>query len=139
MDPMPFRPLLRTQADVEAMWRRLMSPLGFSSHSLWMVVVEHDRPMPQVVEFSELPTAPREGDSESLARAIENLGATSQTSLAFLRTRPGSGRPDPDDLAWATTLYAAGHLADVPLRIIHLAHDHDVIPLPMDDLLAAPA
>jgi hypothetical protein len=134
----PFRPVIRTQADLEQMWRRLMSPLGFTSCALWLVVLEDDRPVPRVTEFVRTPRAPGEDDAAAVAGAIENL-ATPKTSLAFLRTRPGRGRPDHDDLAWAQTLYAAGQLADAPLAVVHLAHDDDVVPMPMDDLLRAPA
>jgi hypothetical protein len=138
MNQTPFRPVLRTQSDVEQMWRRLMSPLGFSSTTLWMVVVEDEQPLPRVTEFAGLPESPAAGDAEALAGVLENL-ATPQISCAFLRTRPGHGRPDLHDRAWAQTLYDAGRLAEVRLEVIHLAHDHDVLPIAIDDLLAEPA
>ena len=40
MNQIPFRPVVRAQSDVEEMWRRLMSPLGFTSSSLWIVFIE---------------------------------------------------------------------------------------------------
>ena len=46
----------------------------------------------------------------------------------------------PSDRAWARALYDAGRLASgARLEVIHLAHDHDVYPLPLDDVLAEPA
>jgi hypothetical protein len=138
MSEIPFRPELRTQADVERMWRRLMEPLGFGSFSLWMVVIEGDRPMPQVMEFAEMPVAPEEGDAESLGVFLEGLAAP-DTRFAFLRSRPGGGRPDADDRAWAHALYAAGRRAGARLEVVHLAHDHDVVPMTVDDLMAEPA
>jgi len=138
MTDTPFRPLLRTQADVEKMWRRLMSPLGFRSCSLWMVVVEDARPVPKVMEFAEMPSEPEDGDAEALAVVLEGL-ARPDTSVAFLRSRPGGGRPDAHDRAWAHALYAAGRRAGARLEVVHLAHDHDVVPLAVDDLLAEPA
>jgi hypothetical protein len=138
MNENPFRPVVRTQSDVEEMWRRLMTPLGFTSSTLWMVLIEDERPLPKVVELNDMPDSPTTRDAEALAGLLENL-ATPQTCCAFLRSRPGAGRPDANDLAWAQTLYNAGRLADVRLAVIHLAHDHDVLPLPMDDLLAEPA
>jgi hypothetical protein len=138
MTETPFRPLLRTQADVEQMWRRLMSPLGFGACSLWMVVIEGDRPVPKIMEFAELPVSPEDGDAEALAGLLERL-ADGDTRFAFLRSRPGGGRPDGSDRAWARALYDAGRRAGARLEMIHLAHDHDVLPLAMDDLLAEPA
>ena len=57
--------------------------------------------------------------------------------LAFLRSRPGGGTPTSADRAWARALYAAGRRSGTLLDVVHLAHDHDVMPLPMDDLLQA--
>jgi hypothetical protein len=134
----PFSPLLRTQSDVEELWRRLMSPLGFSSPSLWLVVIEDERPWPRIMEFSDLPASPSDEVAAGMVRALENLAAPN-ICCAFLRTRPGHGRPDADDLAWAETLYRAGRSASVRLAVVHLAHDHDVLPLALDDLRAEPA
>ena len=138
MTETPFRPLLRTQADVEQMWRRLMTPLGFRACSLWMVVIEGERPVPKIMEFAEMPASPEEGDSEAIAGLLERL-ADADTRFAFLRSRPGGGRPDATDRAWARALYDAGRLAGARLDVVHLAHDHDVYPLAIDDLLAEPA
>jgi hypothetical protein len=134
----PFRPVLHTQADVEQMWRRLMTPLGFTGSSLWMVVVEDDRPLPRVMEIAELPMAPEAGEAEALAGVLERL-ADEGTRFAFLRSRPGGGRPDESDRAWARTLYDAGRRAGARLEVVHLAHDHDIYPLALDDLLDATA
>jgi hypothetical protein len=138
MTETPFQPVLRTQADVEHMWRRLMTPLGFSTCSLWMVVVEDDVPVPRIVELVELTPTPEEGFAEAIAVVLEGL-ADDDIRFAFLRTRPGSGRPDPADRAWARALYDAGRLAGARLEVVHLAHDHDLYPLAADDLLAEPA
>jgi hypothetical protein len=138
MNESPFAPVVRTQSDVEQMWRRLMMPLGFGSTTLWMVMIEGERPLPRVLELDDMPDSPDEDSARALAGLLENL-ASPQLCCAFLRSRPGAGRPDTNDLAWAQTLYAAGRLAGVHLAVIHLAHDHDVMPLPMDDLVAESA
>lgn len=135
MTETPFLPLLRTQADVEQMWRRLMTPLGFASPSLWLVVVEGERPVPRVMEFAEMPALPEDDDAEALAGMLGGL-ADDGTRFAFLRSRPGGGRPDASDRAWARTLYVAGRRAGARLEIVHLAHDDDVYPLTADDLMA---
>lgn len=138
MTDKPVVPVLRTQADVEQMWRRLMTPLGFARCSLWMVTIQDDRPIPRVLEITLTALEPEDGDAEALAGVLRRL-AGDRHRFAFLRTRPGSGRPDASDRAWARELYAAGRQASVRLEVVHLAHDHDVYPLPLDDLLAEPA
>jgi hypothetical protein len=138
MNDAPFRPVLRTQADVERMWRQLIKPLGFSGCSLWMVVIEGDRPVPQIMEIAEMPLAPEEGDAEAIAGVLAHL-ADDGSRFAFLRSRPGGGRPDASDRAWARVLYDAGRTAGARLEVVHLAHDDDIYPLAVDDLLAEPA
>lgn len=134
----PLHPVIRTQADLERLWRRLMSPLGFTSCSVWLVVVDGEQPAPHIREFAQTPARPEEGTAEVLAVALEQFAGT-HISFAFLRTRPGGGRPTADDLAWAQTLYDVGRRTGVRLQTVHLAHDHDVLPLAVDDLLAEPA
>ncbi|HEX3930908.1 MAG TPA: hypothetical protein VHW64_09400 [Nocardioides sp.] len=136
--PPPFQPVIRSQSDVEGLWRRLMNPLGFSSCSLWLVVIEDDLPLPQITEFSEMPDAPDPELAQKLGEILERL-VEPDTSFAFLRTRPGGGTPTPDDLGWARVLHDAGRRIGAPLQVTHLAHDHDVVPLVLDDLLAEPA
>jgi hypothetical protein len=138
MTPEPFRPVVSTQADLEQMWMRLMRPLGFTGCSLWMVVIEDDRPVPKVMEFAEMPESPEEDDAEALAAFLAHLAAPG-TRFAFLLSRPGGGRPSSGDRAWARALYDAGRRSGAALDVVHLAHDHAVLPLPMDDLLAEPA
>ena len=137
-EPTPYRPLLRTQSDVEEMWRRLMAPLGFSSASLWMVVVEGERPVPRILEVVDLGEPPDSDEVDAFAAVLASLAGPG-TRLALLRSRPGGGRPDPTDLAWARALYEAGRRAGACLEMVHLAHDHDVLPITADDLMAEPA
>jgi len=132
----PYRPVITCQADLERMWRRLMTPLGFSGSSLWVVVMEGNRPQPQITEIAEVPDAPDEHDVDGLARVLADV-VEPGGRLAFLRSRPGGGTPTSADRAWARALYAAGRRSGTLLEVVHLAHDHDVMPLPMDDLLQA--
>jgi hypothetical protein len=117
------------------MWRRLMSPLGFASASLWLVVIEGDRPVPRILEIVELGEPPSGEEIDAYAGVLAPLAAP-DSRFAFLRSRPGGGRPDADDRAWARALYDAGRRAGARLEVVHLAHDHDVVPMVMDDLLA---
>jgi hypothetical protein len=134
----PEQPELRTQTDLEQLWRRLMSPLGFGGHSLWMVVIQSDRPVPQLMEIVEAVAPPEPADVASFAGLLERL-ASPDLRFAFLRSRPGCGRPDADDRAWARAMHEAGRRAGAAVDVAHLAHDDDVLPIVLDDLLDRPA
>ncbi len=138
MNDQPFRPLVRSQVDLERMWRAMMSPLGFSGHTLWLVVIQDDRPVPRVMEIVEAGVPPEADDVDAFARVLEQLVGPG-TRFAFLRSRPGGGRPDALDRAWARALYDAGRQSGAVIDVVHLAHDHDVLPIAVDDLLAEPA
>ena len=71
-----------------------------------------------------------------LSTIIDPLGLRG-ARVAFLRSRPGGGGPDARDRAWARSLTAACRRVGLPCEVVHLATDHDVRPLPGDDLLAA--
>ena len=135
----PFRPLIRTQADLEHAWRHLMQPLGFGDHSIWMMLINGDRPIPQLSEITGAVTPPEAEEVDGLAELMRRLRADVSPTVrfAFLRSRPGRGGPNPDDLGWAQALYDAARLARVPIEVVHLANDHDLVPIPMDDLPAA--
>jgi hypothetical protein len=138
MTDAPLQPLLQTQSDVEVLWRRLMQPWGFSSCSLWMVTIRDDRPIPSLLEIARTEREPEDGDVEALAGVLRHL-ASPRDRFAFLRSRPGGGRPDATDLAWARAVSGAGRLAGARLEVVHLAHGAGICPLPLDDVLAEPA
>ena len=92
-DTTPFRPLIRTQAELQRAWQRLLSPLGFSGQSIWMLVIdEDDHPLPQVTEITE---AELDGDitPEDFSRLLVHLkqAGLDTVRFAFLRSRPGPG------------------------------------------------
>lgn len=137
---LPFRPIIRCQADLEHAWRHLMEPLGFSRHSIWMMLIgDDDRPIPRITEIDGAVTPPEPREVDGLAELLRRLRAdvAPRARFAFLRSRPGGGGVGPDDRGWAEALYAAARLARTPIEIVHLAHDHDLVPIPMDDLPAA--
>lgn len=141
--PDVFRPRIVTQADLERLWRTLMQPLGFTDHSLWVMVLDTaSRPVPQLTEITGLAAGPDRDGAGGLAAFLRDVVTELSPGgrLALLRTRPGRGRARPDDLAWAATLYEACATADLPTEVVHLATDDDVVPLPMDAVpLATPA
>ena len=137
MNDHSYRPTIRSQADLETVWRHLMQPLGFSAGSIWMLRLEPGgRAVPRLMEIAdtELAADPRE-DPEPFAALLGDLDSVDPGgSYAFLRSRPGRGGVTPDDRAWATFLYAAGRAAGVRLEVVHLATDADVVPLPLDEI-----
>jgi hypothetical protein len=130
----PLRPLVRTQSDLEAMWKELMGPWGFGGHSLWLVVIDSDdRPLPQITEITEAVEPPDDEMIASLADFLLHL-ATDDLRFAFLRSRPGHGGLTAEDRAWARALYDTGRRAGVPLEVVHRACDHDLVAVPMDEV-----
>lgn len=134
----PLRPLVRTQSDLEAMWKELMSPHrdggGFIGHSLWLVVIDaDDRPCPQITEITDAVEPPDEEMIASFATFLQHL-ADDDLRIAFLRSRPGHGGLTADDRAWARALYDTGRVAGVPLEVVHRACDHDLVAVPMDEV-----
>lgn len=141
MEKPPFAPVIRTQADLEEMWRVLMGPWGFGSPSLWVVaVLEDGTPLPWIQEIAGTESPP---EAAALRRFVDFLTRLSEEAghgarFAFLRSRPGSAGVTEPDREWAVALYDACRTAGVPAEIVHLATEGDVRPLPPDEL-ALPA
>ena len=135
---MTFRPTIRSQQDLEDAWRRLMGPLGFSGHSIWlMLIAADDRPFPHLTQIEEAVEPPPPEDLAGFAEMVAELRTEFAPGgrLAFLRSRPGGSGLTPDDKAWAEALYDVGRLAGVPTEVVHRACDTDLVPVPMDDVL----
>lgn len=139
---MTFRPTIQSQSDLHEAWSTLMQPLGFSRHSVWLMLIGHDdRPVPQLTEIEEAvhPLAGEEltGFAELLRMLREELVPDGR--FAFLRSRPGAAGLTSADRAWARALYEAGRVAGVPVEVVHRACDVDLVPIPMDEVLAESA
>lgn len=135
----PYNPTLHTQADLEEAWRHLISPLGFSSPSLWwMPILPDGNPVRQLVEIADLGPLPRPDDLDELATAIVTMtddlwsDPGAQPRIAFLLTRPGRDGTRTRDRVWAAGLHAAMHRAGLPCETVHLATDVDLVPVPVD-------
>ena len=137
----PYRPLLRTQQDLQEAWTRLMGPWGFSGHSLWVMLIgPDDRPHPQLTEVTDTDEPPDQDWEDDVTKLVDMLGGFSEVSrVAFLLSRPGSPAVTERDRGWAAGLYAAGRRAGLACEVVHLATEAGVVPLPMDEVLAEPA
>ena len=133
-----YRPVVRSQSDLEAVWKQLMGrqtgDRGFGGHSLWLLVIDaDDRPFPQITEITEAVEPPDDEMVSSLATFLDGLADVGRR-FAFLRSRPGHGGLTADDRAWARSLYDAGRRAGVPLELVHRVCDHDLVAVPMDEV-----
>lgn len=139
---MTFQPTIRSQSDLHGAWSTLMQPLGFSGHSVWLMLIDpDDRPVPHLTEIAEAVHPPAGEELTGLAETLRMLHEeiVPDGRFAFLRTRPGNAGITTADRAWACALYEAGRIAGVPLEVVHRACDVDLIPIPMDEVLAASA
>ena len=134
---MTYAPVIQTQADLEEVWRTLMSPLGFGGHSVWLMFIgADDRPVPQLTQIEDAETPPDgqvlDGLAQVLGSVVEELVPGGR--VACLRSRPGSAAVTADDRAWASGLYDACRRAGLPAEVVHLATDVELLPLPLDEL-----
>ena len=135
---MTFRPTIRTQQDLEKAWRHLMEPLGFSGHSIWLMLIRADgQAFPHLTQIEDAEDPPTPSELANAAQLLEEMRAELAPGgrAAFLRSRPGGGGLTPNDRAWADALYERGRLAGVPTEVVHRACDVDLVPIPMDELL----
>ena len=130
----PYRPVLRTQTDVQAMWRHLIQPLGFGRRSLWLVVIDDEgRPLPAMTEIADCDPWPPDDFVEAFGGLLAQLAPA---RIAVLCSRPGHGPATEADLAYARAVHAAASSAGVDLEPVHLAHDEAIVCIAPDDLAA---
>lgn len=129
-----FEPVLTTQAQMEVAWRELMGPWSFSGHSVWMMLVVDDRPLPHLTEILEAEDPPDASHLDGLAEILMGLDREVAPGMrvAFLRSRPGKGIVTDTDRAWARSLYVSARRAGVPCEVVHLATRGSIRPIPAD-------
>lgn len=132
----PFRPTIRSQADLERAWRHLMEPLGFSDRSMWfMLIGDDDRPVAHLTEIAELPERLDEGALGGLPDFLEHLRVQSGAQrVAVLLTRPGAGGLTDTDRTAARHVYDACRRTAMAVEVVHVATDTELVPVPLDDL-----
>lgn len=135
----PFRPVLRSQSDVHAMWRTIINPLGWHSHRLYVVLIDADgRPLPVIHEVDEIPERIPADEADSIVGVFKQ--AQSETvpdgRCALLYCRPGAGGVGLADRLACLRLYAAAQTHRLPLEVIHVATDTAIVPAPLDAMAA---
>ena len=136
MTETPFAPLIQTQADLQSAWRHLMGPWAFEGHSIWLMFIVEDRPIPQLTEITETHGLPTADTLEGFTTVLRGLAedVLDDTRIAFLRTRPGGAMVTPADRRWAEGLYGAAHAAGIPCEVVHLGTHRAIRALPRDEL-----
>ena len=133
--PVPPRHTVRSDADLERVWRELMSPLGFTGRALWLMVIDDDEVTPGLVEIGELPREVDAAFVEAFPRVLAMVaGERPGLRVAFLLARSGRGGADSADRAWAAALYGIARTAGVACEVVHLASDDSLMPIAPDDL-----
>lgn len=129
-----FEPVLTTQARMEDAWRELMGPWSFSGHSVWMMLIVDDRPLPHLTEIAEAEDPPDTSEADGLADLLLMLDneVAPGARVAFLRSRPGKDVVTDSDRAWARSLYASARRAGMPCEVVHLATRGAIRPIPAD-------
>ena len=129
-----YEPVLTTQSELERAWRKLMGPWSYGGHSVWMMLIVDDRPLPQLTEIADAVHPPQTEELDGLAELLAMLDRDVAPGLrvAFLRSRPGKDAITDTDRAWATSLYAAARRASVPCEVVHLATRGAIRPIPAD-------
>lgn len=129
-----YEPVLTTQTELEHAWRELMGPWSHGRHSIWMMLIVDDRPLPQLTQIDEAEAPPDPEHVDGLADILMMLEREVAPGMrvAFLRSRPGKDVVTDTDRAWATSLYAAARRAAVPCEVVHLATRGAIRPIPAD-------
>ena len=134
----PYRPTIRSQADLDAMWRHLMSPLGFGYRRIYVVFVPPDgRVVPRIAEvtdLSELPDPELAANLLTMCADLIDQQLPTGTRVAFLYARPGGPDFTTADRRWGAALLQAADDAFVPTWPVHLANDHRLRVLAPDDM-----
>lgn len=128
---------VRTQADLERLWRSLMEPLGFGGGALWVLAIGgDDLPTRVLMEIRDEGVEPTPDEAASFGAFLAHLApdVPGGTRWAFLRCRPGRGGPSPADRALVAALVAGCRAAGVATDVAHLATDDTLVPLPYDEL-----
>lgn len=94
-------PVLTTQAQLEDARRELMGPWSFGRHSVWMMFICDDRPLPHLTEIADAADPPDTAMLDGLARnlmAVEHEVAPGMPCEVVHLTTRGAIRPVPADV-----------------------------------------
>ena len=127
----PRDAIVRTPADLFALWQSLMGEGGFGRRTLWLVFLYDDGQVSSVImPIEDIPARP-DPVVANLGLILADLGREGIDSAAMLLSRPGPRAMTDDDRDWARALTP---LTPWP---VHLATADEVQVFAPDDLVAA--
>jgi hypothetical protein len=97
------------EADLFALWQRLMAGGGFARRSLWLIFLDHNsRILPVILPIDDIPAEPDAAFVANIAHIIGELVSNGEASTAaLLLSRPGPTQMTAADRRWAHALIAA--------------------------------
>lgn len=128
---------VRSQADLEQLWRTLVEPLGFAGGVLWVMAIGgDDLPTQVLMEIRDEGLAPTPDEAVTFGAFLAHLtpDVPDGSRWAFLRCRPGRGGATAEDRSLIAALVAGCREAGVPTEVVHLATDDTLVPMPYDEL-----
>ncbi len=137
LDPSICDHPVRTQADLEQLWRTILGPLGFGAGCLLVLAIGSDHvPTDVLLKIPDEGVEPTPEEARSFGAFLSHLtpDVPEGSRWAFLRCRPGRGGARASDRALVAALVAGCRDAGVPTEVAHLATDDVLVPLPYDEL-----
>ncbi|AXT84566.1 hypothetical protein C6I20_04705 [Aeromicrobium sp. A1-2] len=132
-------PLVRTPAELEAVWRQLIEPLGFASRQIFALLLDRDGVvLPSVLNVAECPAAPDGPMVVNLARSLRQAldDVDPDGSCAVLWARPSDAGTRASDIAWIRAITAAMSIQSLASWPVHTADDAVLRVMSPDDLAA---
>lgn len=132
-------PDVHTPAALEAVWRRLIEPLGFSSRQIFAIVLGSGGQVhPSIVNVTGCPAAPDGQMLVTLARSLRTVldETDPDGSVAVLWARPTHAGTRASDIQWVRAITAVSGAHSLGQWPVHTADDSVLRVMSPDDLAA---
>lgn len=122
-----------TQTDLYNAWCTLLAGVDFDKRTLWLTFIDAENQMaPLLVPIDDIPEHPDSGLLDNLGHICDQVVGPTGSS-AMLLSRPGYSRPSASDRIWFDALNRMATRASLRIRPIHLATNHGIRVLSVDD------
>lgn len=130
---------VHTAAELEALWRRLIEPLGFGSRQIFAILIDRNgEVVPSVINVTDCPRLPDAEMTDGLASVLRGAldGVDPDGSCALVWARPSDAGSRSTDLEWARALTSAFTREGMHRWPLHIADDTVMWVVAPDDLAA---